>query len=147
MGRGRHTATLSEAGYRVFGVDIKMDVVLEAVARAEATGTRLRGWVADLTRFPLPRSRFDLVLVTRYLQRDLFPALGGALAPEGVLLYETFTTGQRRLGHGPSSPAHLLEPLELRRAFAGLGLQILFYEETDSPDCLARLAARRTRRS
>jgi len=147
MGRGRHATILSDAGYRVFGVDVRTDAVLDAVARAATTGTRLCGWVADLRMFPLPRDRFDLVLVARYLQRDLFPALAGALAPHGVLLYETFTAGQRRLGHGPTSPAHLLEPLELRQAFTELGLQILFYEETDSPDCLARLAARRTSRS
>ena len=34
--------------------------------------------------------------------------------PGGVVLYETFTTAQRALGTGPTSPDHLLEPGELQ---------------------------------
>src|SRR5512140_1250046 len=73
MGRGRHAIPLARAGFRTFGVDVRLEAVREAMAAARREGTRVLGWCADLTRSPLPRGRFDLVIVSRYLQRDLFP--------------------------------------------------------------------------
>jgi tellurite methyltransferase len=141
MGRGRHTRALARAGFRAFGIDRHRGAVADAMTRAVAEGLRLHGWCADLTAYPLPLSRFDVVVVSRYLQRDLFPALRAAVAPGGVVLYETFTVAQRALGTGPRSPDHLLEPGELRRAFDGF--EVLFYEEVATPEAVARIAARR----
>jgi tellurite methyltransferase len=141
MGRGRHAVRLARAGFRTFGVDIEPDAVREAVATAASEGVRINGWCADLTQHPLPSGRFDLVLVSRYLQRDLFTALRQAVVPGGVVVYETFTTAQCALGRPPTSPDHLLEPGELRRRFDGF--DELFYEEASARDAVARLAARR----
>ena len=132
---------LAAEGFVTFGVDLRLDAVATAVERARARGRVVRGWCADLTTHPLPRERFALVVVTRYLQRDLFPALAATLAPGGVLLYETFTEGERALGRGPTSPDHLLKTGELRAAFADF--DVLSYEEVMEPDALARLAARK----
>jgi len=143
MGRGRHAVPLARAGFRVFGVDIKLDAVRDAIAASHAEGFRVHAWCADLTEHPLPAARFDLVVVSRYLQRDLFPALRSAVVPGGVVLYETFTTAQRALGRGPTSPDHLLDPGELRSRFDAAGWELLFYEETLEPEAVARLAARK----
>ena len=141
MGRGRHAQLLASAGFRTFGVDRDLQSVATAIGTGGASGLTIRGWCADLTSYPLPQEWFDLVVVARYLQRDLWPALARALAPGGVLLYETFTEAQREKGRGPSSPQHLLKPGELRDQFPGL--EVVFYEETLEPDALARLVARR----
>lgn len=142
MGRGRHALPLARAGFAVFGVDVNADAVGAAMRAARRAGVPLRAWCADLTRYPLPVARFDVVVVTRYLQRDLFPAIGDAVVPDGVIVYETFTTAQRALGSGPKSAEHLLEPGELRRAFDRF--EIRFYEETVSAsEAVARLIARR----
>src|SRR4051812_5705183 len=119
MGRGRHAVPLAQAGFKTFGVDVKIDAVRDALAAARSEGAAVEGWCADLTRYPLPRARFDLVVVSRYLQRDLFGDLRAAVAPGGVVIYETFTTAQRATGRPPTSPDHLLEPDELRRQFDG----------------------------
>ena len=140
MGRGRHAVPLARAGFRTFGVDVKLDSVREAIDAGRREGVRVAGWCADLTRHALPRARFDLVVVSRYLQRDLFTDLTASLAPDGVVIYETFTTAQRALGRPPTSPDHLLEPDELRRRFDGF--EVLFYEEVLAPDAVARLVAR-----
>lgn len=143
MGRGRHARLLAAAGFRTFGVDIKLDAIADAVARGRAEGLVLRAWCADLTVSPLPKQRFDVIVVTRYLQRDLCPALIDALVPGGFLLYETFTELQRGRGRGPQSPDHLLRKDELRSLFAVLDERA--YEELTDPaqDALARLAARK----
>jgi SAM-dependent methyltransferase len=140
MGRGRHAPALVEQGFDVFGVDVDVETLRAAVA-ALGLGASLKVWCADLTSFPLPRERFELVLVTRYLQRDLFSALDASLVPGGLLLYETFTEAQRALGRGPTSPDHLLQAGELREQLRSL--DVLFYEEVTAPEALARLAARK----
>lgn len=142
MGRGRHAVPLAVAGFDTFGVDIRFDAVDDARRAADAAGVRIHGWCADLTRYPLPRAQFDLIVVARYLQRDLFGALTIALRPGGVVLYETFTTAQRALGWGPTSPNHLLQPGELLKSFEEF--EVLFYEEVSAPEAVARLAARRS---
>ena len=137
MGGGRHAALLVGAGFTAFGVDIRFDALREARARTP----ELRAWCADLTRAALPEGWFDVVIVTRYLERDLFGPLRESVAPGGVVLYETFTARQRLLGRGPTSPDHLLKPGELRERFGGF--DVLFYEEVSAPDAVARIAARR----
>jgi SAM-dependent methyltransferase len=143
MGRGRHAIVLARAGFRTFGVDVKLDALRDALQTAAAERLPLRVWCADLRHHPLPARRFDLIVVSRYLQRDLFPSLQAATAPAGVVLYETFTTLQRACGSGPTSPDHLLEPGELRARFAAPQWDVLFYEETRAPEAVARIAARR----
>ena len=145
MGRGRHAHLLARAGFRTFGVDVKLDAVIDAAARTRGDGLLVRGWCADLTKIRLPAGFFDLVLVTRYLQRDLFPAIRETVKAGGIVVYETFTVNQRRLGFGPTSPDHLLEPGELRKLFETF--EVMFYEEVDAPEAVARIVARRTRSS
>ena len=48
---------------------------------------------------------------------------------------------QVRHGRGPTSPDHLLEPGELRSLFEQF--KVIFYEEVNEPEELARLVARR----
>lgn len=140
-GRGRHLVEVARSGFRTFGVDIRFDALHDASAAATAAGAAVSLWCADLTMHPLPRDRFDLIVVTRYLQRDLFPALGGALRRGGLIIYETFTEAQRAHGVGPKSPDHLLRAGEMRDRFADL--EVLFYEEVAAPEALARSVARR----
>jgi protein-L-isoaspartate O-methyltransferase len=142
MGRGRHALVLARAGFKTFGVDIRHDAVRDAMRAAAGEGLTLHAWCADLTQAPLPAARFDLIVVTRYLQRDLFPSLRDAVAPAGVILYETFTVAQHALGRGPTSPDHLLEPGELRARFEDF--EVLFYEEVAEPDAVARIVTRRS---
>jgi SAM-dependent methyltransferase len=141
MGRGRHSLAIAHAGFRTFGIDRDLDSLRSAAAEARVQGIEIRTVCADLGSFPLPHGRFDLIVVARYLQRDLFPSLVGALTPEGVLLYETFTTAQLKFGTGPASAAHLLEPGELKQSLAAL--DVVFYEEVSGPEAVARFVGRR----
>jgi SAM-dependent methyltransferase len=140
MGTGRHARVLADAGYIVFGVDKNLDAIRTALAR----NIPVRAWVADLTVSPLPPCAFDLVVVTRYLDRGLFPGLTASLTESGVVLYETFLEAQLRLGRGPTSADHLLREGELRERFGDL--EVLFYEELLMPEAVARIVARRVRR-
>jgi SAM-dependent methyltransferase len=141
MGRGRHALVLARAGFRTFGVDRRHDAVRDAMTAAAECGAPIAGWCADLTHAPLPAAHFDVVVVTRYLQRDLFAAIRRTVKPRGVVVYETFTVAQRALGTGPTSPDHLLEIGELRQHFDGF--DVWFDEETREPEAVARIVAQR----
>jgi tellurite methyltransferase len=141
MGKGRHTVALAAAGWDVFAVDADHATMTHTIARMHSVGHRVRAWCADLTSYPLPEDRFELIVVTRYLQRDLFAALRAALTPGGAVIYETFTTAQRAHHYGPTSPEHLLVPGELRARFAGF--DVLFDEEVTGPDAYARFCGRK----
>ena len=94
--------------------------------------------------WPLGAERFDLIVVTNYLHRPILPDILGALAPRGLLLYETFALGNERFGK-PSNPDFLLRPGELAAAVAGR-LDILGFEEVElgapRPAVVQRIAAR-----
>ena len=79
----------------------------------------LGAWSAGGHFFTAESLAYDLVLVFHYLHRPLFPALVRALAPGGLLLYETFTAEQALRGK-PKNPDFLLEPGELRKSVASL---------------------------
>jgi hypothetical protein len=66
-----------------------------------------------------PRERFAGIVVTNYLHRPLLPHLLASLAPDGVLIYETFMSGNERYGK-PSNPAFLLRAGELFEAFRSI---------------------------
>jgi SAM-dependent methyltransferase len=141
MGRGRHAVALAKGGFRTFGVDVRLDAIRSARASAVSERAHISAWCADLTEYRLPRAAFEVVVVVRYLQRDLLADIRAALTPEGFVVYETFTEAQRALGTGPTSPDHLLQAGELRAEFEPW--EILFYEETSGPEALARIVARK----
>jgi SAM-dependent methyltransferase len=124
-GRGRHTRFFLDRGHPVVAVDKDLSGVMDLAA-----DPRLELIEADLERddaFPLSGRRFDAVIITNYLHRPLLPDLVGAVAPGGVLIYETYAKGHERFGP-PTNPAFILEPGELREAVRGR-LDVIAYEE------------------
>jgi hypothetical protein len=116
-------------------------------ARARADALPLLPVRADLESGaspPLRPGTCGAVLVFRYLHRPLAGAIAALLAPGGILLYETFTTGQRALGFGPKNPDFLLQPGELPGLFPEL--ETLHFEEGAADGAVtARLLARASR--
>lgn len=100
----------------------------------------------DGTPFPLAGRMFGGVVVINYLHRPLLPALIDAVAPGGLLIYETFAQGNERLGR-PRSPDFLLLPGELLEAVRGR-LEVVAYEAGEvavpKPAVVQRIAARRS---
>jgi len=123
-GQGRHARWFAARGASVLAVDRDADALaaLAGVAGVEARAVNLEagGW-------PLAGATFDAIVVVNYLHRPLFPHLLAALAPDGVLLYETFARGNEAYGR-PANPAFLLEAGELLR-LAGDRLAVVAFEQ------------------
>jgi len=120
-GSGRHVRWFAQRGGRVTGVDRDAMAVAPLNGVAEIV-------VADIENGPWPFAAraFDAVVVTNYLWRERMPDVIAAVAPGGILIYETFTAGNETVGK-PSNPQFLLRPGELLQACAGL--RVIAYEE------------------
>ena len=145
-GRGRHALSVAERGLPIIGIDRNRGFLCDLRDRARERSLGLACVRSDLeTEFELPlkTNSCGAILVFRFLYRPLASAIEMALAPGGLLLYETFTTRQRELGWGPSRATFLLDPGELAQMFPGL--ETLAYSEGLSaerkPEASARLAA------
>lgn len=145
-GSGRHALAACERGLRVVAIDRDE----QALARLrDATGIERRA--ADLESGPWPfdaHERFDAVVVANYLFRPRFALLAALVAPNGLLVYETFAQGNERYGR-PSNPAFLLAPGELLVRARRAGLTVLGYEagivQRPAPAAIQRICAIRAR--
>src|SRR5512147_2158208 len=84
-GSGRHARWLDRLGFEVSAVDRDASLFADP-----PPGVALLGADLEAGPWPYPGTSFDLIVVTNYLHRPLLPTLIDALAPGGLLVYETF---------------------------------------------------------
>ncbi|USX22354.1 class I SAM-dependent methyltransferase [Oxalobacteraceae bacterium OTU3REALA1] len=131
-GNGRHTRHLASLGHSVVAVDRDAD------ALALAAGPDITTSNIDLEEagaaWPFGPARFAGIVVTNYLHRPLTAAMIASLAPDGVLIYETFAEGNAQFGK-PSNPDFLLKPGELLDWARDQSLRVVAFEEgvVDAP--------------
>jgi SAM-dependent methyltransferase len=131
-GNGRHTRHLASLGHSVVAVDRDPD------ALALAAGPDITTSAIDLEEagaaWPFGPARFAGIVVTNYLHRPLTAAMIASLAPNGVLIYETFADGNAQFGK-PSNPDFLLKAGELLDWARDHGLRVVAFEDgvVDAP--------------
>ena len=135
-GLGRHTRLFHASKHAVTAVDSSQAAIDSIAHLGEAV-------CADIEAGPWPFAGrvFAGVVVTNYLWRPLLPTLVQSVAPGGVLLYETFASGNETVGK-PSSLNFLLRPGELLSACAGL--RVVAFEDgflSGPPRFVQRIAA------
>ncbi|MEO5338298.1 MAG: class I SAM-dependent methyltransferase [Magnetospirillum sp. WYHS-4] len=123
-GGGRHARFFAGRGHPVLAIDRDTAPVADLAGPAVEI---LSHDMEDGGPWPLEGLTFAAVVVVNYLHRPLFPFLRAAVAPGGVLIYETFARGNERYSR-PRNPAHLLEEGELLR-LAGDGLSVVAFEQ------------------
>ena len=120
-GGGRHLRWLAQRGHALTGVDRDAAALAGLAGIAEVIEADI-----ESAAWPLSERQFDAVVVTNYLWRPLLPAIVAAVAPGGLLIYETFAVGHETVGR-PSRADFLLRPGELLAACRGL--RVLGYED------------------
>jgi tellurite methyltransferase len=142
-GLGRNALHLARLGLQVHAVDASPVAVDHVRRAAAAEGLAVRATVRDLASEGVPGGGYAVVVVTFFLRRPLLGALEAALAPGGLLLYETFLADDAA-AYGPHDPDRVLQPGELRSAFGALEL-LAYREGARAPGerATAALAARR----
>ncbi len=139
-GAGRHTRLFVDRGHAVTAIDRDLTDLGDF-----ATEPAVEAIVADLENgpWPLGRRAFAGVVVTNYLHRALFADIARAVAPGGVLIYQTFARGNEAYDK-PRNPDHLLEPGELLAAFGGEFCVVAYehgYQDRPRPSVVQRLCA------
>ena len=133
-GGGRHARWLAARGHAVDAVDRDAEALsrLAGVPGVTPHCADIEGGGVG-NPWPFAAGIYAGVVVANYLHRPLFPDLLAALAPGGVLIYETFAAGNERYGR-PSNPAFLLRPGELLEVARGR-LRVVAYEDVyvDAP--------------
>ena len=120
-GRGGNALLLAAAGLDVTAWDLS-PVAIDQLRQAVGT-LNIDAAVHDVIAEPPEPGRFDVIVVSYFLERSLAPALIAALRPGGLLFYQTF--GPERIDdHGPTNPAYRLQQDELLELFAPLATQV-----------------------
>jgi 2-polyprenyl-3-methyl-5-hydroxy-6-metoxy-1,4-benzoquinol methylase len=125
-GLGGNALLLAESGLAVDAWDIST-VALQSLQN-QAAARRLHIETRQCTIPPtiLPTDLYDVIVISRFLDRVLCNAIMAALKTGGLLFYQTFTRDKLDR-QGPSNPDFLLASNELLRLFAPLTLT--FYQE------------------
>lgn len=131
-GLGANAILLARHGLRTFAWDASPVAMQRLARRSRAESLPLEAEVRDVVARPPEPGRFDVIVVSRFLERSLCPALAAALAPGGLLFYQTFTRTGVRPG-GPRNPAYRLAEGELPALFAELEV-LVYREERDAGD-------------
>ena len=145
-GTGRNGLVLAEQGIAVVFAD-KSATALKVVEQHLAErGLPGRIWQLDLEQpgsNPLSGQRFSAIIGFRYLHRPLFTALKKTVTPGGLIVYETFTIGNRCFGR-PNNPVFLLLPGELEATFKDWEVIYNFEGILQNPDrAVAQIVARK----
>jgi len=124
-GLGGNAFFMAKHGLSVDAWDIS-DVAVERINnRTQANPVHASAVDVDNAAFPV--EKYDVITVSRFLNRDIAPQLIAALKPNGLLFYQTFTL-EKAIAGGVSNPKFLLKRAELLSLFASLS-PIIYHEE------------------
>ncbi len=126
-GLGGNGLLLATRGLKTRAWDISPVVIDRLRQEAKSRGLDLKTEVRNVVACPPESASFDVIVVSRFLERKLMPALIQALKPAGLIYYQTFTTDRVR-DVGPKNPEYRLADNELLALFASLRL-IVYREE------------------
>jgi len=115
-GRGGNARHLHQLGFTTTAWDLSSTAMNELNAAQPGVKTEVR----DVITSPPEPLSFDIIVVSRFLDRSICAAIEAALRPAGLLFYQTFTRGL-------ANPDYLLRPGELPTLFPTL--RPLWFEE------------------
>lgn len=81
---------LAACGYTAFAIDGSYEGLKLGARKAAANGLRLKCFVADLDTYPIPQELFDVVVVIKYLNRNIIDSVRRSLKQNGLLFFKTF---------------------------------------------------------
>jgi len=111
-GMGRNSKFLATEGFEVDALDIS-PIAIEALQNIE----NIRAKEVDFDTYVLEENRYDLIVCTYFLKRELFPQIFKALKEDGIFIFETFMHHKDNT-KAPSNRSFLLDKGELKSTFS-----------------------------
>ena len=121
-GLGGNALFMARCGLKVEAWDISEVALTHLNNIAAVQKLPIKPVIADFEQMLFPFQQFDVIVVSRYLHRALFPQIEQALKPNGVLFYQTFLAPVQP--NAPQNPGFYLQSGELPQAFAKLTTQV-----------------------
>jgi SAM-dependent methyltransferase len=131
-GLGANALFLARQGLAVTAWDISEVAIAKLKAYAAQQSIQINACQQNITAQSLKKDSYDVIVVTRFLDRSLMNAIISAIKPNGLLFYQTFTREQAippetANRHIPKNPDYLLSENELLSLCSAL--RLIFYRE------------------
>jgi SAM-dependent methyltransferase len=126
-GNGRNSIYLARLGFDVDSFDISNFVIDWLKGEVDRLQLPVKPKCVNLETCEFSKETYQVIINFNYLERRVFPRLVDALAPGGLLLFETMTHAQDGVFKDKFSPEHSLQEAELKHSFPAL--ETIFYRE------------------
>jgi len=130
-GLGGNSIFLAGQGYEVKAVDLSVTAINFVVDQAEKLGLKVDASVrnlSDFSRLPFAQNSIDLVVISYYLDRQLFTYTNDLIKEGGYFFIETYFDSPN-IRDRKVSGEFMLRPQELLDEFRGW--QVLYFEENE----------------
>jgi len=125
-GLGANAYFLAEQGLATTAWDISEVAIAKLKQTALSKALSIKAEAHEITQNSFKESSFDVIIISRFLDRSLSDGIISALKPSGLLFYQTFNR-EKIDTNGPNNPDFLLAKNELLNMFAPL--KLIFYQE------------------
>jgi SAM-dependent methyltransferase len=109
----------AQRGLAVTAWDISFVAIEKLTTYAAQQGLNINACQEKIITNSFTECTFDVIVVSRFLDRTLSDAIIGALKPDGLLFYQTFTR-EKTSQNPPNNPDYLLGCSELLELFSPL---------------------------
>lgn len=130
-GLGGNSLFLARMNYQVEAIDISDVAITYIQEQAEKNQLNIQprvGDITELTNLHWQDSTFNLIVISYYLDRSLFPVVKSLIKEDGYLFMETFYQSPQNENQGISNQ-YKLQPKELLAEFGDW--TVLFFEENE----------------
>ena len=124
-GQGGNSFFLAQKGLHVDAWDVSSVVIQQIKDKSNAL--TINPTAIDINDAAWPTNHYDVITVSRFLNRDIIPQLVNALKQNGLIFYQTFTADKTQ-AIGPTNPEFLLKKSELLSLFSSLS-PVIYHEE------------------
>lgn len=125
-GLGGNALYLAQKGLQTHAWDISPVAIDRLNRYATHIGVNIQTRVVNISSRPPAPDHYDIIVVSRFLDRALIPAIIAALKTRALVFYQTYIR-EKAIDTGPGNPAYLLAENELLRLFSEL--RVLAYRE------------------
>ncbi|NOR80711.1 MAG: methyltransferase domain-containing protein [Methyloprofundus sp.] len=125
-GLGENALLLAKQGLTTEGWYISAVAMRKLQQQADAQALPVKTFTKEITPYSFASACFDVIVVSRFLDRSICNAIMESLKPNGLLFYQTYT--QQKVSElGPQNPHFLLVENELLQLFSSL--KAVYYRE------------------
>jgi SAM-dependent methyltransferase len=121
-GLGGNARFLALCGLKTHAWDISDNALTILNNWASLNHLPITPMITDLEQMILPFQQYDVIVVSRYLDRSLFPAIQNALKPGGLLFYQTFLAPVQ--DNAPQNPDFYIQSGEFNQAWSKLRTEV-----------------------